>query len=374
MNGRDFSRFRRLVVKVGSSSITHTDGQVHWQKMEHLTRQIADLVHAGREVVLVSSGAVAAGLAPLGFREKPARLEDKQAAAAVGQGILIHRYEKLFRESGIPVGQVLLTRGDYLHPRRYVNARETLQRLLQLGAVPVVNENDTVATDELKVGDNDTLSAMVASIIDADCLLILSDVDGLYTANPQRDPAARLISRVDKITPAMYASAQGVGSARGTGGMTTKLQAAEICVHSGVHMLIAKADTEHVLTRLAAGEEIGTWFVARDVHPQMRKRKLLFGAAMKGKIYVDDGCCAAVLESGSSILPVGIREVEGEFVGGDGVSVYHGKEEIARGIVAFDSAELRRICGVHTADLAAVLGYEPEHNAAVHRNYLVVKS
>ncbi len=364
---------KRIVIKVGTSSITHEDGHIYIQKLDKLARQIADMVHLGKEVVLVSSGAVAAGMAPLGLKKKPSLLQDKQAAAAVGQGRLIHMYDKIFREYGISAGQVLLTKGDYLHPRRYLHARNTLLRLLSFGVVPVVNENDTVSVDELKIGDNDTLSAMVGSIIDADWLIILSDVDGLYTANPATDINAEKISLVEKLTPEIFSSAQGAGTARGTGGMYTKLLAADICMNSGVNVIIASAQEPDVLLRLIEGENLGTYFRAYDVHPQMRKRRLLFGATMKGKIFVDEGCKNAIIEHGSSLLPVGIISTEGRFDEGDGVSIMYEEKEIARGMVNFDVDELKLLIGKKMQDVPTVLGYETNHTAAIHRDNLVLK-
>ena len=254
--------------------------------------------------------------------ERPQRLEEKQAAAAVGQGLLIHMYEAAFQAYGITVAQVLLTKGDYLHPRRYMYAQRTLQSLLQFGALPIVNENDTIAVDEFKVGDNDNLAAMVASIIGADMLIILSDVDGLYTANPMTDPESTLISEITQITPAVLALAQ---------------------------------------------------FKARKVHPQMRKRQLLFGTQMKGTLFVDEGCKEAILQHGSSILPIGIIGVEGTFEEGDGVSIRCQGQEIARGTAALTSEELMQVKGTHSADIVERLGYTPRFLVAVHRDNLVRK-
>lgn len=370
---RDFQAGKRIVVKVGSSSITHETGIIDLAKINALVYDLATLAAEGYEVVLVSSGAVAAGMPALKMIERPQRLEEKQAAAAVGQGLLIHMYEAAFQAYGITVAQVLLTKGDYLHPRRYMYAQRTLHSLLQFGALPIVNENDTIAVDEFKVGDNDNLAAMVASIIGADMLIILSDVDGLYTANPMTDPESALISEITQITPAVLALAQGTGSNRGTGGMLTKLEAADICIHSGVHMLICASDEPHVVTRAVHGENIGTWFKARKVHPQMRKRQLLFGTQMKGTLFVDEGCKEAILQHGSSILPIGIIGVEGTFEEGDGVSIRYQGQEIARGTAALTSEELMQVKGVHSADIEKRLGYTPRFLVAVHRDNLVRK-
>ena len=319
---------KRIVVKVGTSTLTHENGRLNILRIESLVKQLADLANQGKEVILVSSGAVGAGLAPLGLKEKPKDIATKQAAAAVGQGILLHMYEKLFGEYGHTVGQVLLTREDSTKRSRYVNLRNTLLSLLTLGVIPIINENDVVAVDELKIGDNDTLSASVASIIEADMLIILSDIEGLYTANPQTDPTATLIEEVDQITPHIYEISGGAGSSRGTGGMYTKIEAANIAVNSGVHMVIALGAAPLVISRVASGEKVGTHFVPRTTKPHMKKRWMAFGSRLQGTIIVDEGCAHALMTQGSSLLAVGITAVEGEFDEGETVSIVFEGEEI----------------------------------------------
>lgn len=372
MMRKELQDAKRIVIKVGSSSLTLDTGRLDIEKIEQLVRQIAHLVNMGKEVILVSSGAVAAGIPVLGLKEKPKDIPTKQAAAAVGQGILLQMYEKLFREYGIIVGQLLLTRDDSNVKKRYINLRNTLQTLLTMGVVPIINENDVVAVDEVKIGDNDTLSAMVASTIEADILILLSDIEGLYTANPQVDPLATLIPKVEYITEEVLKRAGGAGSNRGTGGMKTKLDAAQIAMHSGCHMIIALGSRKHVLWDIIKGEEVGTWFKALPIKPHMRKRWLAFGTRLTGKIFVDAGCAKALIENGSSLLAVGITAVEGVFQEGDTVSVFLDTLEIARGIVHFSSEEIQRIQGKKMDEIFHILDTNSTYYEVIHRDNLVI--
>ena len=249
---------KRIVVKVGTSTITYANGKRNFEQIDRLARELADLQNQGKEMILVTSGAVAVGVDRLGLSEKPKTIPGKQAAAAVGQGILMHTYEKLFAEYGQIVAQVLLTKTESLDRHRYTNSRNTFMELLKNRVIPIVNENDVVALDELKIGDNDNMSALVAGIVDADLVVILSDVDGLYTANPQTHPEAKLVSIVSDITPEIEASAGGVGSSLGTGGMFTKIQAAKAATSSGIHLAIARGDEKYAIARILQGENIGT--------------------------------------------------------------------------------------------------------------------
>ena len=363
---------KKIIIKIGTSSLTHENGKINLHFMDLLIRQISDLKNKGYQIVLVSSGAVAAGLPALGLVERPSYLPYKQAAAAVGQGILMHLYERFFRDYGQVTAQVLLTKGDSLNPKRYFYARGTLCALLELGAIPIVNENDAVTVDEIKIGDNDTLSAAVASIIDADLLIILSDIDGLYTTDPVKNPEADLISEVDVFEHSLFDFAGGPGSSRGTGGMYTKLLAAEICTNSGIDMVIASSGEPDVLYRIMNGETIGTFFKGRDVHPQMKQRALIIGADVKGKVFVDEGCREALLHRGSSLLPVGMTGVEGEFSEGDTVSICFGDEEIGRGIAHYSTEEAGHICRCHTGELKEALGFDPPYDTFIHRDNLVI--
>ena len=325
---------KRIVIKVGSSTITYGNGKRNFSRIDRLAREIADLANQGKEIILVSSGAVAVGVDRLGLVAKPKTIPGKQAAAAVGQGVLMHTYEKIFAEYGQIVAQVLLTRMDSVDRHRYTNSRNTFLALLEHKVIPIVNENDVVAIDELKIGDNDNLSALVAGIIDADLLIILSDIDGLYTANPQNDPNAKLVPEVTDITPEIEASAGDAGSKVGTGGMFTKIQAAKMATSSGINMVIASGEEKDAISRILEGEEIGTLFVSRENRLQFRKRWLAFGARIAGKIVVDDGCAKAVRKAGGcSILPAGITDVEGEFEAGNTISVVNKTgHELARGL------------------------------------------
>lgn len=363
---------KRIVVKIGTTSLIYPNGKVNLHFIDVLARQISDLRNRDYQVILVSSGAIGVGYPVLGFDRRPSSVPYKQASAAVGQGLLMNLYEKAFHEYGQTVAQVLLTKGDALNPKRYLHASDTLVSLMELGAVPIVNENDAVTTDEIKIGDNDTLSAIVASVADAGLLIILSDVDGLYTADPAVHSDARLIHEIPCFDRSLFSMAGGPGSQVGTGGMHTKLQAAEICVHSGIDMIIARSSEADVLHRIMEGEEIGTLFRSHDVHPQMQKKALIIGADVKGKIFVDRGCRDALLSGGSSLLPVGMVRVEGDFQEGDSLSVFYEDKEIGRGISHYDTADARLICGRRTGDLAAVLGHEPPYDTMIHRDHLII--
>lgn len=363
---------KRIVVKVGTSTLTDGTGKLNLPQIEKLVRELSELADAGKEIILVSSGAVGAGMERLGLKEKPKLMPEIQAAAAVGQGILMHTYEKLFGEYGQIVAQVLLTREDSVNRKRYTNSRNTLMTLLGMRVIPVINENDAVAVDELKIGDNDTLSAMVASIVDADLLVILSDVDGLYSDNPQANPEAYLIPEITDITPEIEALAGGPGTARGTGGMYTKIQAAKIAVNSGVLMLIASGGQDGILRDIVTGVEIGTMFIPKENRLQIRKRWLAFGARVQGSVTVDKGCERAILKGGSSLLAAGIKAVEGDFEHGNTIRILTVEgREIARGIANYNAVETKRIVGAHTNQIAVILGSKP-YDEVVHRDNLVL--
>ena len=364
---------KRIVIKVGSSTITYGNGKRNFSRIDRLAREIADLANQGKEIILVSSGAVAVGVDRLGLVAKPKTMPGKQAAAAVGQGVLMHTYEKIFAEYGQIVAQVLLTRMDSVDRHRYTNSRNTFLALLEHKVIPIVNENDVVAIDELKIGDNDNLSALVAGIIDADLLIILSDIDGLYTANPQNDPNAKLVPEVTDITPEIEASAGDAGSKVGTGGMFTKIQAAKMATSSGINMVIASGEEKDAISRILDGEEIGTLFVSRENRLQFRKRWLAFGARIAGKIVVDDGCAKAVRKAGGcSILPAGITDVEGEFEAGNTISVVNKTgHELARGLANYSSEELDMIKGAKTSEIENILGHK-HFDEVIHRDDLVI--
>lgn len=364
---------KRIVVKVGSSTITHANGKRDFARMDRLARELSDLQNQGKEMILVTSGAVAVGVDRLGLTEKPKTIPGKQAAAAVGQGILMHTYDKFFSEYGQITAQVLITRQETVDRHRYINARNTFKELLKSRVIPIVNENDVVALDELQIGDNDNLSALVAGIVEADLVIILSDVDGLYTANPQTHPDAKLVSEVEEITPAIEASAGGAGSSVGTGGMATKLQAAKNATTSGINLVIASGEELDSVTRILNGENIGTLFVSRENRLQFRKKWLAFGARIKGKLTVDAGCAKAMKKAGGcSILPVGIKAVEGEFEPGNTVSIVNESgEELARGLSHYASDEIQKILGCHSDEIETRLGHKA-FDEVVHRDDLVI--
>ena len=364
---------KRIVIKVGTSTITYTNGKRNFSQIDRLAREISDLQNQGKEMILVTSGAVAVGVDRMGLPGKPKTIPGKQAAAAVGQGVLMHTYEKFFADYGQIVAQVLITKTEAIDRHRYTNTRNTFMELMRQRVIPIVNENDVVALDELKIGDNDNMSALVAGIVDADLVIILSDVDGLYTANPQTHPDAVIVSEVVEFTPEIEASAGGVGSARGTGGMATKIQAAKAATSSGIHLVIASGTEKNAITRVLQGEELGTLFVSRENRLQFRKRWLAFGAKIAGSIVVDDGCAKAIRKAGGcSILPAGVFAVQGEFLPGSTVSVIDkDAHELARGLVHYSSAELEQIKGCNSGEIANILGHK-NFDEVIHRDDLVI--
>lgn len=364
---------KRIVIKVGTSTITYANGKRNFSQIDRLAREISDLQNQGKEMILVTSGAVAVGVDRMGLPGKPKTIPGKQAAAAVGQGVLMHTYEKFFADYGQIVAQVLITKTEAIDRHRYTNTRNTFMELMRQRVIPIVNENDVVALDELKIGDNDNMSALVAGIVDADLVIILSDVDGLYTANPQTHPDAVIVPEVAEITPEIEVSAGGVGSARGTGGMATKIQAAKAATSSGIHLVIARGTEKNAITRVLQGEELGTLFVSRENRLQFRKRWLAFGAKIAGSIVVDDGCAKAIRKAGGcSILPAGVFAVQGEFLPGSTVSVIDkDAHELARGLVHYSSAELEQIKGCNSGEIANILGHK-NFDEVIHRDDLVI--
>jgi glutamate 5-kinase len=362
----------RLVIKVGSSLVTNEGAGLDAVAIARWATQIAALRAGGREVVMVSSGAIAEGMKRLGWTRRPHAMHELQAAAAVGQMGLAQVYESCFRGHGLQTAQVLLTNADLADRSRYLNARSTLKTLLALGVIPVINENDTVATDEIKVGDNDTLGSLVANLIEADVLVILTDQTGLYTADPRRDPAATLVAEARAGDPALERMAGGAGSAIGKGGMITKILAAKRAARSGAHTVIASGREPDVLTRLAAGEAIGTLLVADTAPLAARKQWLADHMQLSGRLALDAGAVRALAAGGKSLLPIGVRAVEGDFERGALVACCAPDgREIARGLVNYGATEARRIAGRASGEIESVLGYvdEPE---LIHRDNLVV--
>ncbi len=369
---RTLSRVRRVVVKVGSGLITVPGQGPSGAAIARLAGDVAALVRDRREVALVSSGAIATGMARLGLSARPRSIPEKQAAAAVGQSTLMWHYEQAFKKHDIQVGQVLLTGQDISDRGRYLNARNTLLALLGFGVLPVVNENDTVAVDEIKVGDNDNLAAHVAHLIDADLLVLLTDVDGLYTGDPRRDPTAQRLATVNVITDDIQRLVFDASNHVSVGGMSTKLQAAQKANASGIPMIIAQGSAPAVLQRLIKGEMLGTYFQPRDDRLAARKRWIAFAVPPQGRLVVDAGAKKALTERGKSLLPSGLAEVEGEFPAGAVVSLTElDGPEFARGLVNYDAHELRKIRGAKTREIEKTLGYKG-FDEVIHRDNLVV--
>ncbi len=365
--------YQRLVVKCGTSTLTAGTAQLAPPRLVELAQQVAQLRAAALEVIVVSSGAVAAGRERLSLTQLPKDLPVKQMLSAIGQPRLMALYEQIFGLYGLTIAQVLLTRSDLANRRRYLNSRNTLGALLEHGLIPIVNENDTVATEEIRVGDNDNLSALVANLVDADLLVLLTDQAGLYTADPERDPSARLIDAVieAEIPAALWQAAGGSATGLGTGGMITKLQAADLARRSGTAVVIARGSEPNVLTRLAAGEKLGTWFQPTATAIESRKRYILAGGRAAGKARIDEGAAQA-LQHGRSLLPVGVIAVEGIFERGDTIQVLSvDGREVARGIVNYESEELARIGRHQSAEIEMILGYT-YGDEVIHRNNLVV--
>ena len=359
------SQILRLVVKVGSSFLSE-GGALDRRRCETLVAQVQALKHQGLQVVLVSSGAIAAGMGRLGFKVRPRQLPQLQAAASIGQGQLMRMYDELFGAFGVSVGQVLLTREDLADRRRYLNARHTLLTLLEAGAVPIVNENDTVAVDEIRFGDNDQLSALVAGLVHADALIILSDVDGLLQNG-------RPLAVVQAITPDVERLARGTSRATTTGGMTTKLEAARMAMHSGIPLIIANGRAPQVLLKLVQGEPLGTLFLPAQRGLAPRKRWLAFAARrVHGAIVIDEGARAALAAGGKSLLASGVVDVAGQFAAGELVSVTgEDRREFARGITNYQAQDLLRVRGLKTAQIRQLLG-ERADGEVIHRDNLVI--
>jgi glutamate 5-kinase len=369
--GSRLAAARRVVIKVGSALLVdRSTGSVNRDWLEALADDVAAMRARGQEVVLVSSGAIALGRRELGLAKRKPKLEEKQAAAAVGQIRLAHAWKEVLERRGFTVAQVLLTLGDTEERRRYLNARNTLTTLLRLGAVPVINENDTVATAEIRYGDNDRLGARVAQMVSADCLVLLSDVDGLYTADPTRDDAAQFIPEVARITQEIEAMAGGSASDVGSGGMATKVMAAKIAVGAGCHLCIAAGREVHPLRRIESGARC-TWFVAEASPVTVRKQWIAGMLKPAGELVVDDGATRA-LRDGKSLLPAGVTAVRGRFDRGDAVVVRNAEGlEIARGLAAYSSSDAERIRGRRSGELEALLGFRGR-DEMIHRDDLVL--
>ncbi len=363
---------RRWVVKIGSALLTNNGQGFDYDAIASWVRQMIDLREHGIELVLVSSGAVAAGMTRLGWSQRPKTMHELQAAAAIGQMGLVQTYETEFQRYGVQTAQVLLTHDDLSNRGRYLNARSALRTLLDLGVVPVVNENDTVVTDEIRFGDNDTLGALVANLVEADVQVILTDQQGLFSANPQIDPNASLISEAQAVDASLDAMAGGSASGLGRGGMITKVRSARLAARSGTHTFIAQGREPDVLKRILSGETIGTCLYA-DKRPVAARKQWLAGhLQFKGTLTLDDGAVRVLKEQGKSLLPVGVRAVEGEFRRGEVVRCVDGEgREIARGLVNYAAHEARTIIGQPSSRISELLGYLDEEEL-IHRDNLVL--
>jgi glutamate 5-kinase len=362
----------RIVVKLGTNVVAAPDGALNRPALASLAQEIVERRRAGRQILLITSGAVRTGLARLGLPGDTQDVPTRQAAASVGQIELISYYREVFARFEQPVAQVLLTQADIADPRRYLHLRNTLSTLLAQGALPIVNENDPVSIDGVAIGENDRLAALVAAKVDADLLVLLSDVDGLFTGDPRTDPDAELIDSVTSITRDIERYARESAGGVGRGGMPAKLHAAKAAMNAGVYMVIARGSAPRAVTRILEGEAVGTLFVPRPGKLRSRKHRIGFAHTPKGRLVVDDGAKKALLERGSSLLPVGIEFVSGQFRQGDLVSVMDSADsEIARGLANYSADEVRKIRRCHTGEIQSRLGYHP-FDEVIHRDNLVL--
>lgn len=373
MRSNLLAHVRRVVVKIGSGVLSDASG-IESAQIAGIAAQIAQLRQSGYEVIIVSSGAVSAGKGAIGIAGRPQTIPLKQAAAAIGQTLLMRTWGEAFHEHGLKVAQVLLTRDDLANRRRYLNSRNTLMTLLDHKIIPIINENDTVVIDEIRFGDNDNLSALVTSLLEANLLVILSDVSGLYDRDPRHDPAAKLISCVERINDEIVSMAGSAGTDLGTGGMVTKIKAAKRATLSGISTAIINGRSENALLALFAGEEIGTLFLPARDRMAARKHWIAFSKKARGKLIVDEGARYAMVERGKSLLPSGIIGVEGGFDRGDAVRICSADGgEIATGVINYALTELLRIMGHKSSDIESILGYK-YGDEVVHRDNLVLKT
>ena len=363
---------KRFVIKIGSNILSHDLIGLNTEIIRRLAENISKIASMGYEVVIVSSGAVAAGMKKLGLKSKPRDIRLKQAAAAIGQSTLMWAYEKAFAEYKHKVAQILLTRDDFSDREKYINSKNTIITLLSYGIIPVINENDTITTDEIKFGDNDNLAALVSILIEAEKLIILSDVDGLYQENPKTCPTAKLIPYVDEITCDIQNIAEGAGSSVGTGGMYSKILAAQKATSHGIAVNITNGKRPDLLISIIEGKKSGTFFNPRKDKISHKKGWIAYSSRPKGSINLDDGAVKAITEMGKSLLPTGIIRIEGNFEVGDSVNCLnsHGKR-IAKGLINYSSSDMKKIMGKKTSEIEEVLGYKYS-DEAIHRDNMVI--
>ncbi len=369
---KELKDIRKIVVKIGTSVITTDSGRLDQNRLKSIVEQVAWLVKKGYKCLLVTSGAIAAGVESLNLEKRPKTIPALQASAAVGQGLLVNNYAQLFLPHGIMVGQVLLTQHDTTHRHQYVNARNTLAKLLDYGAVPIINENDSTAVDEIKFGDNDTLAALVAGLIQADLLILCTDTDGLFTCDPKKDKEACLLSRVDEIDEETEKLASGAGTHFGSGGMVTKLNAAKIVTMGGTGMVIVNGQKDGIIKKVIKGEEVGTYFPPKKDTISGKKLWIAFGRISQGRVIVDDGAKRALISQGKSLLPAGVISCQGNFSVGDAVDISDGEGKIfAKGLTNYSFKELKKIKGLKTDKLKQILEGEVSQEV-IHRDCLVV--
>lgn len=370
-NRKMVSKARRIVVKIGSGTLTKDDG-LNLSLIKKLAANISELKAQNRKIVIVSSGAIAAGLKKVGLTRRPSTIQEKQACAAVGQASLMRAYENAFSRHGHQVAQVLLTTNDLSNRRRYLNSRNTLTTLFEWDIIPIINENDTVAVEEIKVGDNDTLAGMITALVEANLLINLTDIDGLYDSDPRDNPDAEFISEVTSVGKKIETMAGTIPGSLGTGGMFTKVRAAKQVAKRGVPTVIANGKTKDILKRILAGEEIGTLFLPTAKTLTQRKHWIAYTSRIRGQVIVDDGARRAVLKQGKSLLPSGITDVKSQFNLGDAIEITDAKGlVIAVGLTNYSSEEITRILGCQTCDIESLLGYK-HADEVIHRDNMVV--
>lgn len=369
---KTMEKHKRIVVKIGTSALTTETGKVDYEQLKNMVDQLSTLAHRGHQVIIVTSGAIAVGVETIGFKQRPKTIPELQATASVGQGLLIQKYTELFDRHRLNVGQILLTQYDFTFREHYLNAKNTLEKLIELKVIPVINENDTTAVEEIKYGDNDGLAALVSCLAEADLLIILSDIEGLYSADPRKDKGARLIDTIEEITPAIEELAGGAGTHFGSGGMATKLEAAKIVTAAQIGMIIADARRPDVLLDILGGKKVGTFFLPQKKKIAGRKLWIAFAKTPKGTIVVDEGAKEALVKKGKSLLPAGIVSCRGQFEAGDAVNVSDRNGCVfGRGLTSFSSSELERIKGRKSSEIASVLP-DSAGEEVIHRDCLVI--
>lgn len=375
MNNRKIDtqkKFHRIVVKIGTSVLTTESGRLDYAQLQNLVSQLSALASQGHQVIVVTSGAIAVGVEAIGLERRPTAIPELQAAASVGQGLLIQKYAELFGRSSLNVGQILLTQYDFTFREHYLNAKNTLEKLLEFKVIPIINENDSTAVEEIRYGDNDGLAALVSCLAEADLLVLLSDIEGLYSSDPRQTKEAKLIETIEEISPDIERLAGGAGTCFGSGGMATKLEAAKIVTSARIAMVIAHGRQPNVLLDIVAGRKAGTRFLPKKKKMASRKLWIAFAKTAKGTVVIDDGARDALVKQGKSLLPAGVTACHGEFEAGDAVEVADKKGRVfGRGLTSFSSTELSRIKGLKSRQVASILP-DAANEEVIHRDCLVI--